>query len=179
MEPLLALARGIDRVSRIAGIVASILVLVSCVISAGNAVSRYAFDISSNAWLEVQWQMYAGIFLLGAPWVLKLNEHVRVDLVYGSLGRRAKLWVELFGYVVFFFPVCAMMIDMTVPWFQRSYADGEISANAGGLPIWPVKALLPLGFVLLLLQGSAEFIRRIAALRGYLDLDLQYEKPVQ
>jgi TRAP-type mannitol/chloroaromatic compound transport system permease small subunit len=179
VTPLLALARGIDRISRLAGIVASVLVLLSCLISAGNAVSRYAFDTSSNAWLEIQWQMFAGIFLLGAAWVLKLNEHVRVDLIYGGLSARSKLWVDVFGFVCFFFPLCAIMIDMTVPWFLRSYAQGEISANAGGLPIWPVKALLPLGFMLLALQGVAEFIRRIAALRGAIELDTHYEKPVQ
>lgn len=179
MDALLALARGIDRVSKGAGMVAAVLVFLSCVISAGNAVSRYAFDMSSNAWLEIQWQMFAGTFLLGTAWVLRLNEHVRVDLIYGGLSPRAKLWVEVFGYLVFFFPVCLIMIDMTVPWFLRSYAAGEISANAGGLPIWPVKALLPLGFVLLTLQGLSEFIRRIAALRGRIALDLSYEKPVQ
>ncbi len=179
MNALLALARGIDRVSMAAGWAASVLVLLSCLISAGNAASRYALDISSNAWLEVQWQMFAGIFLLGSAWVLKLNEHVRVDLIYGGLAPRAKLWVEVFGYLAFFFPVCAIMLNMTVPWFLRSYAAGEISANAGGLPVWPVKALLPLGFILLTLQGVAEFIRRVAALRGQLALDVDYEKPVQ
>jgi TRAP-type mannitol/chloroaromatic compound transport system permease small subunit len=176
---LLALARGIDRISWGFGVIASVLVLLSCLISAGNAVSRYALDMSSNAWLEIQWQMFAGIFLLGTAWVLKLNEHVRVDLIYGGLAPRAKLWVEVFGYLVFFFPVCLIMIDMTIPWFLRSYASGEISANAGGLPVWPVKALLPLGFMLLTLQGVAELIRRVAALRGDLALDMSYEKPVQ
>lgn len=179
MDALLALARGIDGISKAAGWVASVLVLLSCVISAGNAVSRYALDLSSNAWLEIQWQMFAGIFLLGAAWVLKLNEHVRVDLIYGGLGVRAKLWVEVVGYLVFFFPVCFIMVNMTVPWFLRSFAAGEISANAGGLPVWPVKALLPFGFILLTLQGVAEFVRRIAALRGRIALDVDYEKPVQ
>jgi TRAP-type mannitol/chloroaromatic compound transport system permease small subunit len=179
VNALLALARGIDHVSRTAAMAAAVLVLLSCLISAANAVSRYALDISSNAWLEVQWQMFAGIFLLGTAWVLKLNEHVRVDLIYGGLSPRGKLWVEVFGYLVFFFPVCAIMLNMTVPWFLRSFAQGEMSANAGGLPVWPVKALLPLGFILLTLQGVAEFIRRIAALRGRLALDVGYEKPVQ
>lgn len=179
MKSLLALASGIDRVTWFFGVVASLLVALSCFISAGNAASRYALDMSSNAWLEIQWQMFAGIFLLGAPWVLKLNEHVRVDLIYGGLSARAKLWVDVFGLVCFLFPVCAIMLDMTVPWFLRSLAEGERSANAGGLPVWPVKALLPLGFALLTLQGVAELIRRVAALRGTITLDVAYEKPVQ
>lgn len=179
MEFFLKCASAVDRLSRFFGIVAAILVILSCFISAGNAVSRYAIDVSSNAWLEIQWQMFAGIFLLGAPWVLKLNEHVRVDLFYGSLGARGKLWVDVFGILFFLFPVCIIMLDMSVPWFLVSFNEGEMSANAGGLPVWPVKALLPLGFALVLLQGAAELVRRIAALRGAIELDVSYEKPVQ
>lgn len=179
MELLLRGASLVDRISRFFGIVAAILVILSCFISAGNAFSRYAIDASSNAWLEIQWQMFAGIFLLGAPWVLKLNEHVRVDLIYGALGVRGKLWVDVFGITCFLFPVCIIMLDMSVPWFLVSFNEGEISANAGGLPVWPVKALLPLGFALVMLQGAAELVRRIAALRGAIQLDVAYEKPVQ
>lgn len=179
MQGLLTLASGIDRMNRAFGIVAAILVAAACAISAGNALSRYAFDISSNAFLEIQWQMFAATFLLGAPYVLQLNEHVRVDLIYGALGARKKLWVDVFGYLVFFFPVCVIMLEMSYPWAWHSYQEGEISANAGGLPIWPAKFLLPLGFTLLALQGVAEFIRRVAALRGEIALKTDYEKPVQ
>lgn len=179
MQGLLTLASGIDRISRFFGILAAILVALACTISAGNALSRYALDLSSNAFLEIQWQMFAGTFLLGAPYVLKLNEHVRVDLFYGSLSARGKLWVDVTGYVVFFFPVCFIMLEMSYPWAWTSYLEGEISANAGGLPVWPAKFLLPFGFTLLALQGLAEFIRRIAALRGDIALDVHYEKPVQ
>jgi TRAP-type mannitol/chloroaromatic compound transport system permease small subunit len=179
LQGLLALATGIDRVSRFFGIVAAVLVAVSCFISAANAVSRYAFDVSSNAFLEIQWQMFAGIFLLGAPWVLKLNEHVRVDLLYSGYSARTKLWVDVFGLVVFFLPVCIIMLDMAWPWALAAMRAGEISANAGGLPVWPVKLVLPVGFTLLTLQGLAELIRRIAALRGAIGLDVHYEKPVQ
>lgn len=175
----LRVAGAIDAISRVFGMVASVLVLLSCFISAGNAVLRYAVDISSNAWLEIQWQFFAGIFLLGAPWVLKINEHVRVDLIYGGLSSRGKLWVDVFGLVAFLFPACILMIDMSVPWALDSLRSGEMSANAGGLPVWPVKLLLPLGFALLLLQGLAELIRRIAALRGVIALDVAYEKPIQ
>jgi len=138
--------------NRFFGIVAAVLVALACAISAGNALSRYVLDLSSNAFLEIQWQMFAGVFLLGAPYVLKLNEHVRV---------------------------CFIMLEMAWPWALTSYLEGEISANAGGLPVWPAKFLLPFGFSLLALQGLAEFIRRIAALRGDIALDVHYEKPVQ
>jgi TRAP-type mannitol/chloroaromatic compound transport system permease small subunit len=179
LQGLLSLASGIDRLTRFFGIIAALLVAISCTISALNALSRYAFDLSSNAFLEIQWQMFAGVFLLGSPHVLKLNEHVRVDLFYGALSARAKLWVDVFGFLVFFFPVCLTMLDMSLPWALTSFREGEISANAGGLPVWPVKLLLPLGFALLTLQGVAEFIRRIAALRGVIEFDPSYEKPVQ
>ena len=179
MQGLLSLASGIDRVTRFFGVIAALLVAISCAISALNAMSRYALDISSNAFLEIQWQMFAGMFLLGSAHVLKLNEHVRVDLIYGGLSARRKLWVDVFGFVVFFFPVCILMLDMSIPWALTSMREGEISANAGGLPVWPVKLVLPLGFALLTLQGVAELIRRMAALRGEIAFDPTYEKPVQ
>lgn len=179
MQALLSLASGIDRVTRFFGVIAALLVAVSCLVSALNALSRYAFDISSNAFLEIQWQMFAGVFLLGSPYVLKLNEHVRVDLFYGALSARGKLWVDVFGFLCFFFPVCLIMLDMSIPWALTSLHEGEISANAGGLPVWPVKLLLPFGFALLTLQGVAELIRRVAALQGVIAFDPAYEKPVQ
>ena len=179
LQALLALASGIDRISRFFGIIASLLVAVSCLISALNALSRYALDLSSNAFLEIQWQMFAGIFLLGSAHVLKLNEHVRVDLFYGAMSARGKLWIDVFGFVFFFFPVCLTMLDMSIYWALTSLREGEISANAGGLPVWPVKLVLPLGFALLTLQGVAELIRRVAALQGVIEFDPTYEKPVQ
>jgi TRAP-type mannitol/chloroaromatic compound transport system permease small subunit len=179
MIALLSFSRAIDRISHAAAIVAAILGFVSCFISAANALSRYLLDASSNAWLEIQWQMFAGTFLLGAAWVLKLNEHVRVDLVYGNLSPRARAKVDIFGFIFFFFPFCLVMLDMTVPWFLRSFWSGEGSANAGGLPVWPVKGLLPIGFGLLTLQGVSEFIKRVAVLRGTGEIELSYERPVQ
>ena len=169
----------IDRISWIFGAIASVMVLASCLISAGNASSRYLFHISSNAWLEIQWQMFAAIFLLGAPWVLKVNEHVRVDMLYAIYSPRGKLWVDIFGFVVFFFPAVILMIYLGYPWAMRSFAQLEMSNSPGGLPVWPVKLLLPLGFFLLLLQGIAEFLRRIAALAGAAQVDTHYEKPLQ
>ncbi len=179
MQPWLALSGAIDRISRFFAIIAAVLVLASCLISAGNAVMRYAFDISSNAWLEIQWQMFAGIFLLGTAHVLKLNEHVRVDIFYGGASPRTKLWIDTLGLIFFLFPACLLVVWFGVPWFLRSFAAGEMSANAGGLPLWPVKALLPFGFSLLFLQGVSELIKRIAALRGEVRLSTDYEKPVQ
>ena len=159
--------------------IAAVLVLLSCLISAANALSRYALSISSNAWLEIQWQMFAGIFLLGAPYVLKLNEHVRVDILYGSRSDRAKLWIDVFGIIFFLFPATAMMAFMGFEFFATSFGQGEMSSNAGGLPVWPVKALLPLGFALVFLQGVSELIKRVAGLRGDASFAPSYEKPLQ
>jgi len=176
---LLIFAGLIDRMNRFFAIIAAVLVLLSCLISAGNAVSRYAFSISSNAWLEIQWQMFAGIFLLGAPYVLRLNEHVRVDILYGSYSARKKLWVDVFGILFFLFPATLMMTIEGWAFFEVSYARSEMSSNAGGLPVWPVKFLLPFGFFLLFLQGIAELIKRVAALRGDGVESFAYEKPLQ
>lgn len=179
MATLLALSSIIDRISRFFGIIAAVLVLLSCLISAGNAMSRYLFSISSNAWLEIQWQMFAGIFLLGTAHVLKLNEHVRVDIIYMGRSQRTKLWIDVFGIIFFLIPVTVMMIWMGEFFFQDSFRVGEMSASAGGLPLWPVKALLPFGFFLLLLQGIAELIKRIAGLQGDPRYQTAYEKPLQ
>ncbi len=179
MQSLLRLAGVIDGISKVFGIIASLLVALSCLISALNALSRYLFNVSGNAYLEIQWQMFAGVFLLGAPWVLKVNEHVRVDLFYGAVPPRGKLWIDVLGILFFLFPACFIMLEMSIPWAWASARSGEMSANAGGLPVWPVKLLLPLGFILLSLQGFAELIRRIAALRGVITIETAYEKPVQ
>lgn len=182
MSSLLGLARGIDEINRRCAQFASWLVLVSCVISAANAASRYLFNASSNAWLEIQWQMYAGIFLLGAPYVFKLNEHVRVDLFYGSRTDRQKLLIDVFGLVLFFFPAVLFILVLAWPFFLASFQSQEASSNAGGLILWPVKLLLPLSFGLLALQGVAELIKRVAALRdrsGAASALVAYEKPLQ
>ena len=179
LEAFISLSGLIDRVNRAFAIVAAVLVFFSCMISAGNAVSRYALSISSNAWLEIQWQMFAGIFLLGAPYVLKLNEHVRVDIIYGGRSDRTKLWIDVFGIIFFLFPATALMAYMGYGFFETSFLRGEMSSNAGGLPLWPVKAILPLGFALLFLQGISELIKRIAALQGDATMAVVYEKPLQ
>jgi TRAP-type mannitol/chloroaromatic compound transport system permease small subunit len=176
---LLKASRVIDAVSEKFGIAANWLVLLACLISAGNATSRYLLDASSNAWLEVQWYMFAGIVLLGGPYTLQRNGHVRVDLVYSSVSERTRIWIDILGGLVFLLPICIILVYFTWPWFLDSWRLHEGSQNAGGLLRWPVKLLLPLGFALMALQGISEIIKRIAALRGMQRTEFVYEKPLQ
>jgi TRAP-type mannitol/chloroaromatic compound transport system permease small subunit len=176
---LLKISRAIDWVNAKFGVVATWLVLLSCLISAGNAVSRYLFSESSNGWLEVQWYMFAGMVLLGGPYTLARNEHVRVDLVYGSVSERTRIWIDIFGGLFFLLPICVILVYFTWPWFVDSWRIGEQSSNAGGLIRWPVKLLLPVGFTLMALQGISEIIKRVAALEHLITADFKYEKPLQ
>jgi TRAP-type mannitol/chloroaromatic compound transport system permease small subunit len=176
---LLKLALAVDWISERLGRVASLAVLLTALISAGNAFIRYGLDISSNGWLEIQWYLFAGIVMLGAPIVLKLNEHVRVDLVYGKLKGNGPVYVDLFGLVFFLLPVMSLMAWLSWPLLVRMYVSGEMSSNAGGLIRWPAMLMLPLGFGLIVLQGLAEIIKRVAYLQGKFQMDTHYEKPVQ
>src|SRR5882762_6298948 len=176
---LLKISRGIDWMNAQFGVVANWLVLLACLISAGNAASRYLFSESSNGWLEVQWYMFAGMVLLGGPYTLKMNEHVRVDLVYGMVSERTQIWIDIVGGVLFLLPICIILIYFTWPWFVDSWKLNEESSNAGGLLRWPVKLLLPVGFFLMALQGVSEIIKRVAALEHVIDIDFKYEKPLQ
>jgi TRAP-type mannitol/chloroaromatic compound transport system permease small subunit len=176
---LLKLALAVDWISGWLGRVASLAVLLTALISAGNAFIRYGLDISSNGWLEIQWYLFAGIVMLGAPIVLKLNEHVRVDLVYGKLKGNGPVYVDLFGLVFFLLPVMSLMAYLSWPLLVRMYVTGEMSSNAGGLIRWPAMLMLPLGFGLIVLQGLAEIIKRVAYLQGKFEMDTHYEKPVQ
>lgn len=179
MKPWLGLSAAIDRITTVFGWIAAWLVLLSVLISAGNALSRYLFSLSSNAWLEIQWQLFSGVFLLGAPYVLCMNGHVRVDLIYGSVSPRGKLWIDVFGIIFFLFPVMLTLTYFAWSFFVPSFYSGETSSNTGGLILWPVKALMPLGFALILLQGVSELIKRVAGLSGYADETVEYEKPQQ
>jgi TRAP-type mannitol/chloroaromatic compound transport system permease small subunit len=179
VDRLLKLSRVIDAVNDTFGVIAVWLVLIACLISAGNAGSRYLFSASSNAWLEVQWYMFAGMVLLGAPYTLKVNEHVRVDLVYSAVSERGRMWIDILGGLLFLLPICVILVYFTWPWFLESWRIGETSSNAGGLVRWPVKLLLPLGFALMTLQGISEIIKRIAALTDHYRLQYTYEKPLQ
>ncbi len=179
MNKLLALARQIDALSRAAALVAIWLVLICALVSAGNALSRYTLDLSSNAWLEMQWYMFGATVLLGAPHLLNKNGHIRVDLFYAKLNDRQRAWLDLGGLIFFLLPFSYFMVLYSWPWFVEAWQINEISANAGGLVRWPVKLLLPLGFGLLILQGLSEIIKRVAALRGDIALDTHYERPLQ
>ena len=179
MSALLKFALGVDWVSKRLGWAASIAVLLTALISAGNAFVRYLLDISSNGWLEIQWYLFAGIVMLGAPMVLALNEHVRVDLIYGRLKKNGPVYVDLFGLVFFLLPVMGLMAWLAWPLLVKMYLTNEMSSNAGGLVRWPAMLMLPLGFGLMFLQGFSEIIKRIAYLRGIYQMDTHYEKPVQ
>jgi TRAP-type mannitol/chloroaromatic compound transport system permease small subunit len=179
MQGLLGISRAIDWVNEKLAIIANLMILAICTISAGNAMVRYAVSYSSNAWLEIQWYGFAAAVMLGGAYTLKRNEHVRVDLIYGFVSDRTKLWIDLFGGLVFLMPFALLMTWMTWPWFLESWLNNEMSSNAGGLPRWPMKLLLPLGFFLLAVQGVSQLIKTVAGLRG-IDLGVTtYERPLQ
>jgi len=179
MKSLLVLSRAIDVLNERLSLIADWLVFLSCMVSAGNAFSRYAFSISSNAWLEIQWYMFGTLVLLGASYTLKRNEHVRVDIVYSNLGTRSQIIIDIFGAVLFLLPAMLIMTYLSWPIFYNSWAGNEMSSNAGGLLRWPIKIFLPIGFALLSLQGFSELIKRVAMLTGHMKPDLHYERPLQ
>ena len=181
MRLLLQFSALIDALNEKIGVICNWLVLLACVVSAGNAMVRYAYDTSSNAWLEVQWYMFAVIVMFGASYTLKRNEHVRVDLFYMTLSRRGQLWVDILGTLIFLLPTCAILAWLSWPFFMQSYNVYEHSSNAGGLLRWPIKLVLPLGFALVALQGLSELIKRVAFLNGYAvdSLEAHYERPTQ
>ncbi|WP_207540424.1 TRAP transporter small permease subunit [Sabulicella rubraurantiaca] len=182
MAWLLAFSRGVDWVNQRFGAIANWCVLLACGISAANAFVRYGINYSSNAWLEVQWYLFAGIVMLGASYTLFRNEHVRVDLFYGMVGERGRIWIDIFGFVFFMLPAMVLLTWMTWPFALDSWVRWEDSPNAGGLLRWPVKMLLPLGFFLITLQGLSELIKRIALLRGArqpVEVVTEYHRPEQ
>ncbi|MDB5873419.1 MAG: sugar transporter [Ramlibacter sp.] len=179
MSSLLKLSLGVDWISGHLGKLASVAVLLTALISAGNAFVRYLLDIGSNGWLEIQWYLFAGIVMLGAPIVLRLNEHVRVDLIYGKLKGNGPVYVDLFGLIFFLLPVMSLLAYLSWPLLVKMYVMHEMSSNAGGLIRWPAMALLPIGFGLMVLQGLSEIVKRICYLQGTYEMDTHYEKPVQ
>jgi TRAP-type mannitol/chloroaromatic compound transport system permease small subunit len=168
MGGLLALSRGIDRVTTIIGRSVAWLILLAIIVSSVNAVVRKVFSMSSNAWLELQWYLFGGAFMLAAAYTLLENEHIRIDIIYGRWSRRAQHWIDLVGTLLFLMPFTALMIWLAFPAFLGSWRSGEISMNAGGLTIWPARAILLGGFILLFVQGLSEAIKKIAILRGAL-----------
>jgi TRAP-type mannitol/chloroaromatic compound transport system permease small subunit len=179
MRPLLALSAGIDWLNEKIGNVCNWLVLAACVVSAANAMIRYAFGYSSNGWLELQWYMFAVLVMFGASYTFKKNEHVRVEILYLMLSERGQLWLDLIGTLCFLIPACLLLSWLSWPFFMQAYAVGEVSSNAGGLIRWPIKFVVPAGFVMLALQGVSEVIKRAAALQNLVTIDAKYERPMQ
>ena len=167
MTHLLRLAGLIDALTERVGRATRWLILAMVLISAGNALVRYTLHVSSNAWLEVQWYLFSAVFLLCAGYALKHNQHVRVDVIASRLSPRAQAWIDIFGTLVFLLPMALVILWLSWPVFVMSWQSGEVSANANGLVLWPARLLLPAGFALLVLQGIAELIKRIASLRGH------------
>lgn len=165
MASLLRLSALIDATNRVVGRAAGWLVLAAVLVSAGNAVSRKALSLSSNAMLEIQWYLFAAVFLLCAGYTLLNKEHVRVDLIYSRLSRPHQLLVEIFGTVAFLLPMVTLILVLSWPPFVEAWTSGEMSSNAGGLIRWPVKLLIPIGFLLLLLQAVSELIKDVAEYR--------------
>jgi TRAP-type mannitol/chloroaromatic compound transport system permease small subunit len=179
MTLLLRLAERIDALNNRFGQLASWAIIASCLISCANAVLRFGLSISSNAWLEIQWYLFAGAVMLGASLVLRVNEHVRVDIFYGQLSTRGKVWVDLFGLVCFLLPVMSLMLYLSFPLFLQQFNTQEMSQNAGGLIRWPAMLMLPLGFFMVLLQGLSEIIKRVGWLLHRHEMNLVYERPLQ
>ncbi|GAC1622624.1 MAG: TRAP transporter small permease subunit [Bradyrhizobium sp.] len=166
MQSLLKLSRAIDAFTRWVGRRLAWLILVAVVISAVNAVVRKVFDTSSNSWLELQWVLFSIVFLLCSAWTLLDNEHIRIDIVNTMLPKQVRNGIDIIGHLFFLMPLCIIMIITGVPFFRRSIEINEQSGNAGGLPQWPAKSLIMIGFAMLLVQGISELIKRIAVMRG-------------
>ena len=151
----------------------------ACLVSSGNAGLRYLFSLGSNAWLEMQWYMFAIFVMFGASYTFKRNEHVRVEIFYLFLSERGQLWLDMIGTLFFLIPSCLLLSYLSWPFFMQAFVVGETSSNAGGLLRWPIKLVVPVGFVFLALQGVSEVIKRIAALKGYVVIDAKNERPTQ
>ena len=169
MTALLKLSGAIDRVNELIGKVIMWLVLAAVLISSGNAIIRKAFNIGSNAFLEIQWYLFAAVFMLGVGYVMLKNAHVRIDFISARLSKRTNAIIDAIGIVVFTIPLSAIMIDLGWPLFARALESGEMSQNAGGLIRWPAMMLIPLGFGILLTQAVSELIKRVAFIRGLRD----------
>jgi len=170
VQTWLTLSRMIDALNERVGRAVLWLVLIVTLISAGNALMRKGFDLSSNAWLEIQWYLFAALFLLAAGYTLKHNGHVRIDVIYARLQDRTRAWIDLVGGLLFLLPFCLLMVWLSWPGVVDAFVHGEVSPDAGGLIRWPVRLVVPLGFALLALQGLSEIIKRVGFLRGLIAL---------
>ena len=169
MRKLLTFSRAVDRFNSRLGAVVAWALLIAVLVSAANAIIRKVFNTSSNSWLELQWVLFGMAFLLCAPWTLLSNEHIRIDIVNSFFPKRVRDWIDVFGHLFFLLPVAALIVYLGWPYFWLSYLQNEQSSNAGGLPVYPSKLLIPLGFTFLLVQGLSEIIKRIAIIRGHLE----------
>ena len=176
MRTLLALSRAIDIVNEHVGRLVYWAVLIMVLVSAGNATSRYALNLASNAWLELQWYLFAAVFLLCSGYTLLHNEHIRIDVVSSHLSRRAQVWIDVFGLLAFLLPMSLFIMWLSWPIFMNAWTSGEISGSAGGLIRWPARLLVPVGFFLLSAQGISELIKRIAFLRGLIPDPVEQHK---
>jgi TRAP-type mannitol/chloroaromatic compound transport system permease small subunit len=179
MQFLLRLAHAVDWLNDRFAVIAKWSMLLACLISAGNAVMRYAFDYSSNAFLEIQWYLFAVCVMFGAAQVLRVNEHVRVDVLYTLYPSKGKVMVDLLGLILFLMPFTLLMIYLSWPLLVTQFVMGERSSNAGGLIRWPVTATIPIGLALLALQGVAEIVKRVGWLMHVHEMDMHYERPLQ
>jgi TRAP-type mannitol/chloroaromatic compound transport system permease small subunit len=177
MSSLLSFSRFIDAVNEKIGLAISWALLLAVLICSGNALVRYIFNTSSNAWLEIQWYLFGAIFLLASAYTLKRNEHVRIDVVVGRFSKRTQVWIDVFGFIFFLLPATLLILYFAIPFAYESIRNQEVSSNAGGLIIWPAKTLIPVGFFLLTLQGISELIKRIGFLMGLVDAS-EFEKQV-
>lgn len=175
MQFLLSLSRLVDRFNDFVGSSLRWLVLGAVLISAGNAIVRKAFNLSSNALLEIQWYLFAAVFMLGAGYAFLRNVHVRIDFISSKLSKRTNTIIDAAGIVIFLIPLCLILIKLSWPFFYNALVTGEMSSNAGGLIRWPVLALIPLGFAILLAQALSELVKRIAYLRGVIAEPLSVE----
>jgi TRAP-type mannitol/chloroaromatic compound transport system permease small subunit len=166
LKSLLPLSRGIDAINAWLGRHLSWLILLAVIVSAGNATIRKIFDMSSNSWLELQWVLFGMVFLLCSPWTLMSNEHIRIDIINNLMPRWLRGTIDLVGHAFFLLPLTVVMIITGLPFFLRSYEINEQSGNAGGLPLWPSKGLIPLAFTLLFIQAISELIKRASIMRG-------------
>ena len=177
MKPFLLLANLIDKTNNYIGRAASWLVLAAVLVSAGNAVIRYALGDSSNAWLELQWVLIAAVFLLCAGYTLLHQQHVKIDILYARFSRRVQLWIDILGTIFFLWPMAFIIMWLSWPVFITAFMSGEVSANTGGLTLWWARLLVPVGFFFLILQGLSELIKRVAILRGLIPDTLNNAAP--
>jgi|SRR5665213_444323 len=166
VKALLPVSRAIDAINTWLGRHLAWLILAAVIVSAANATIRKIFDISSNSWLELQWVLFSAVFLLCSPWTLLCNEHIRIDIVNNLMPPRVRNWIDVIGHSFFLMPFCAIMVVTGIPFFIRSIEINEQSGNAGGLPQWPTKSLVMIGFALLFIQAVSELIKRVAVMRG-------------